>query len=201
MSYRRICSALPAAALMSVVLLAAGCAASTTAAAPGKPAASQSGQPASPPTVQPSSVPTAPTGSDCANWPSAPEGTLPVTFVPVEALRCVLGTTTVRGKGEYVTATLQRATKGLAGLVTALRRPSGHMLPGTICPALALPTPQLVLIAANGAMISPRFPVDDCGILQQQVLSVLDRLPWQTVSVRLLSQEPDISITATPAVS
>ena len=122
---------------------------------------------------------------------------LPVTFVPVQALRCVLGTTTVAGQGVYTSATLQRATKDLETLVAALRRPSGHMLPGTICPALAMLPPQLVLIAANGAMIRPRIPVNDCGIFQQQVLYALNQLPWQNVSVRRLSRLPNIS--ASPA--
>jgi hypothetical protein len=96
----------------------------------------------------------------------------------------------------YVSATLERATKNLQILADALRRPSGHMLPGTICPALAMIPPQLVLIASNGAMISPRFPVNECGIIQQGVLSALNELQWQAVSVRLLYQLPKISVTA-----
>jgi hypothetical protein len=218
MSYRRMWAALPAVALMSVVMLAAGCAASTTAAAPGASAVSQSGtspggtsggsapgatssaQPGSPapvPTITATGTQT-PGGSDCANWPSsAPQGPLPATFVPVQVLRCQLGTTTVRGKGVYVSATLQRATKDLQVLVDALRRPSGHMLPGTICPALAMIPPQIVLIAGNGAMISPRFPVSECGIIQPGVLTALNELSWQAVSVRLLSQLPNVSVSGT----
>jgi hypothetical protein len=218
MSYRRMWAALPVVALMSVVMLAAGCAASTTSATPRAPAVSQSGTgqggtatpgesaPAASASAQPGSPPPAhtPPGtpargvSDCANWPSGvPQGPLPLTFVPVEALRCVLGTKTVPGKGVYVSATLERATEDLGILVDALRRPSGHMMPGTVCPALAMIPPQLVLIAGNGVMISPRFPVDDCGIIQQGVLSALTKLPWQVVSVRLLSQLPDVSVTGT----
>lgn len=220
MSYRRMWATLPAVALMPVIMLAAGCAASTTSAAPGAPAVSQSGtgqggtptpgesapaasasaQPGSPlPTQAPSGTPT-PGESDCANWPSsAPERALPLTFVPVEALRCVMGTTTVPGKGVYASATLERATKDLGILVDALRRPSGHMMPGMVCPALAMIPPQLVLIASNGATITPRFPVDDCGMIQGEVLSALAKLPWQVVSVRLLSKLPDATGTA-PAV-
>ncbi|MCW2934422.1 MAG: hypothetical protein JWM19_5384 [Actinomycetia bacterium] len=224
MSYRRMWATLPAVALLSVVMLAAGCAASTTAAAPGAPAVSQSGTgvsqsgtgqggtasgsaPGATPSAQPGSpgpVPTvtatgtpAPGQPDCANWPtSAPQGVLPPTFVPVQVLRCQLGTTTVPGKGVYVSATLERATQDLQILVDALRRPSGHMLPGTICPALAMIPPQVVLIASNGAMISPRFPVNECGIIQQGVLSALNELRWQALSVRLLSQLPNVSVTA-----
>jgi hypothetical protein len=96
----------------------------------------------------------------------------------------------------YASATLERATKDLGILVEALRRPSGHMMPGTMCPMLAMIPPQLVLIAGNGAMISPRFPVDDCGMIQSGVLLALAKMPWQVVSVRLLSKLPDVSVTA-----
>jgi hypothetical protein len=115
----------------------------------------------------------------------------------VEALRCVLGTRTVPGKGVYASATLERATSDLGILVDALRRPSGHMLPGTVCPALAMLPPQLVLIAGNGAMISPRFPVNGCGMIQGQVLYALAKMPWQVVSVRLLSPPPGFGATGT----
>jgi hypothetical protein len=218
MSYRRMWATLPGVAMMSVAMLAAGCAASTPAAAPGAPAVSQSGTgyagtargtaPGATPSTQPGSpgpVPTvtatgtpAPGEPDCANWPTnAPQGVLPPTFVPVEVLRCQLGTTTVPGKGVYVSATLERATQGLQILVDALRRPSGHMLPGTICPALAMIPPQVVLIASNGAMIRPRFPVNECGIIQQGVLSALNELRWQAISVRLFSQLPNVSVPGT----
>jgi hypothetical protein len=209
---------LPAVAMMSVAILAAGCGASTPAAAPGAPAVSQSGtgqagtvasgsatgatpsaQPGSPgpvPTVTATGTP-APGEPDCANWPtSAPQGVLPATFVPVEVLRCQVGTTTVPGKGVYASATLERATQDLQILVDALRRPSGHMAPGTICPALIMLPPQVVLIASNGAMIRPRFPVNNCGLIQQEAVSALNELRWQAVSVRLLSPLPSVGVTA-----
>jgi hypothetical protein len=215
MSYRRVRAALPAVALMLVVMLAAGCAASTTAGASAAPAAShpasgstssaQPGSPAPVPTITATGTP-APGESYCANWPSGvAQGPLPATFVPVQVLRCDAGTTTIPGKGVYVSGTLERATEGLAVLVNALRQPSGHMQPGMICPALELAVPQLVLIAGNGAMLSPRVPVNDCGIVQQEVLTALKELPWQTVSVRLISQLPDVGVTAsvpaTPSAS
>jgi hypothetical protein len=228
MSYRRRWAALPAAAL--ILMLAAGCAANTTSSSVadrGSPTVSQSGsgqggtasgsapsatpsseQPGSPvpvPTITATGTPRA-GGSDCANWPSGvPQRTLSVAFVPVEVLRCNLGSTTIPGKGVYLSATLQRATKNLGILVAALRNPSGHMRPGTICPALAMIPPQLVLVAGNGAMISPRIPVTGCGLTQNGVLSALNQLPWQTVSVRLLSKLPDVNFSvtapATPSAS
>jgi hypothetical protein len=198
-----------AALLASVTALAAGCAAGTASGGQGAPAASQSGtgqggnasgpapggsgsgQPGSAgpvPTVTATGAP-APGEPKCANWPSgAPQGPLPASFVPVKALRCVLGTTTVQGKGVYASATLESAAQDLGSLADALRRPSERARPGGMaCPAIAMIAPQLVLIAADGSMISPRMPVDQCGIIQPGVLSALAALPWQTVSVRLLS--------------
>jgi hypothetical protein len=61
--------------------------------------------------------------------------------------------------------------------------------------------PQVVLIASNGAMISPRFPVNECGIIQPGVLSALNELRWQAVSVRLLSQLPNVSVPGTVHVA
>jgi hypothetical protein len=225
MSYPRIRAALPAVALTLAAMLAAGCAHSVTSAATGTPSAGQAGTgqastgqagtgqagtpsgsaPGASGAGSPSPVPTitvpgtpVPGKPACANWPSsAPEGPLPVTFVPVEALRCVMGTTTVAGKGVYVSATLERATQDLGILVAALHHPSGHMLPGRMCPMLAMIAPQIVLVASDGAAISPRFPVDDCGLLQQGVISAIARLPWQAVSVRLLSRLPSVNISGT----
>jgi hypothetical protein len=128
-----------------------------------------------------------------------PQGPLPASFVPVQALRCVTGTTTVPGKGVFFSATLERDTQDLSVLADALRRPSGRMRPGTICPALAMLAPQLVLVASDGSMISPRIPVDPCGIYQQGVLAALAELPWQTVSVRVFAQVPGVSTQASPA--
>jgi hypothetical protein len=115
---------------------------------------------------------------------------LPTSFVPVAVLRCLNGPQVV-GNGVRFEAKLQRADRDLGPLVSALHRPSGHMMPaGQACPALAMIPPRVVLIARDGTMISPRIPVDGCGLVQQQVLAALNALPWQTVSVTVWSQPP-----------
>ena len=105
------------------------------------------------------------------------------------------GLQTIPGKGLWVTATLQRADSGLTGLIDALRRPSVGHHPGTLCPAIAIVPPQIVLISASGQKLVPRLPVSGCGLVQSQVLAALNKLHWQTVSVRLIARVPS----ATPS--
>jgi hypothetical protein len=45
-----------------------------------------------------------------------------------------------------------------------------------------------VLISAKGQKLIPRLPVSGCGLVQSQVLAALNKLHWQTVSVRLISK-------------
>jgi hypothetical protein len=90
----------------------------------------------------------------------------------------------------WTTATLERSDTGLEGLVSALRRPAATRPPGTVCPAIAVLAPQVVLISASGQKLIPRLPTTGCGLTQMQVLAALDALPWQPVSVRLIAQVP-----------
>jgi hypothetical protein len=192
--------------LLVAAALAAGCGSAhggAGSAAPGHPAA---------PTASTSPVPTAsatpvPTVSGgrvvpgepaCAGWPAdATSASLPVSFVPVSVERCVTGAQTIPGKGRWTTATLQRANAGLDGLVSALRRPAVTHQPGTVCPAVAVIPPEVVLISADGQKLIPRIPASGCGLIQSQVLVALNALRWQPVSVRLIAKVPG----AAPAVS
>jgi hypothetical protein len=125
----------------------------------------------------------------CVGWPTdATSVSLPVSFVPVSVERCVNGAQAIPGKGLWVTATLQRSDSGLAGLINALRQPSATRHPGTVCPALAVIPPQVVLIGANGQKLIPRLPATGCGLIQSRVLVALDALRWQPVSVRLIAK-------------
>jgi hypothetical protein len=138
-------------------------------------------------------------GLACVGWPTGATSTvLPLSFVPVSVERCVHGAQTVPGQGLWTTATLQQADSGLAGLINALRRPAVTRRPGTVCPALAVIPPQVVLISATGTKLIPRLPVSGCGLIQSQVLEALDALRWRPVSVRLIAKIPGA---ATPAVS
>jgi len=146
--------------------------------------------------------PVLPGGVDCAGWPSGTASvSLPASFVPVSVERCVNGATAIPGKGLWTTATLQRSTGDLSGLVDALREPSAARKHGTICPALAVIPPQVVLINATGEKLIPRIPVGGCGLPASQVLSALDSLRWQQVSVRLIAEISGGASPTAPSVS
>ena len=125
----------------------------------------------------------------CVGWPTdATSVPLPLSFVPVSVERCVNGVQTIPGKGLWETATLQRSDSGLAGLINALRQPSVGHHPATVCPALAVIAPQVVLIGANGQKLIPRLPATGCGLIQSRVLVALGALRWQPVSVHLIAK-------------
>jgi hypothetical protein len=196
--------------LMSIaVLAAAGCAAASSSPAPsaggttaGSPSAG-GGSAESPPTAGP--VPTLPAngpapvgdGTACADWPAnVPEGSLPLTFTPVTALRCVTGDKQIAGKGLVFTATLERADGNLAALAQALRTPSEAKRPGMMCPMIAMVPPQVVLVAQDGSMLRPKFPVTNCDALLPSALRALNALPWRDVSVRVFPQVPGSGATS-----
>ena len=188
----------PAAVLVVAAALAAGCGTATTPPAAGGPATTAT-KVASPsrPTASASPVPTTTTGPPvvpgqpaCAGWPAnAARGkALPAWFVPVAVLRCVSSYQQIPGKGQWQTATLERADKNLGPLITALRHPSGRRTPGLICPAIAMVAPQFVLVGSDGTALWPLLPITGCGLVQSGVLAALSALPWQQVSVRLVAQ-------------
>jgi hypothetical protein len=194
--------------VLAFVALAAGCGTATAPSTAGgtgtaRPSSASPGTTADPgetlspgATASPTAVPTTTAGPPlvagqpaCTDWPaSAPRESLPRTFVPVAVLRCVNGEQTIPGKGEWQTATLQRADKDLGALIAALRLPPGVRSPGMMCPDLVMLPPQIVLVSADGKTLIPRLPVGDCGLIQGPVLAAIAALPWQTVSVRLVAQ-------------
>lgn len=200
--------------VLALVTLAAGCGTATTPpAAGGTSTAPSAGKPATsspaPVSGTPAPVPTTTAGPPvvagepaCTGWPAdAPHEALPATFVPVTVLRCVTGYQTIPGKGQWETATLQKADKNLTALTRALRLPPLVRKPGIMCPQLAMVPPQIALISADGKTLVPRLPLGGCGLIQPPVLSALARLSWQTVSVRLVAQvqtQSEVSSGCTP---
>src|ERR1700744_6515879 len=169
--------------LLAAGALAAGCGAAQSSAPAGPP--SRATAPAAPSTPA-TPVPTVSGGAvaegtvACVGWPAdATSAALPVSFVPVSVERCVNSAQTIPGKGLWTTATLQRSTGDLTGLINALRQPSATRRPGTMCPALAVIPPQVVLISATGQKLIPRLPTNGCGITDSQVLMALDALRWK----------------------
>jgi hypothetical protein len=181
-----------AVSLLAAGALAAGCGATQSSTPAGGSPRHATG-PATPstsatpvPTVSGGPVPAGTVA--CVGWPTgATSAALPVSFVPVSVERCVNSAQTIPGKGLWTTATLQRSTGDLSGLINALRRPAVTHRPGTMCPALAVIPPQVVLISASGQKLIPRLPTNGCGITDSQVLMALDALRWQPVSVRLIA--------------
>ena len=212
MSKRRSWAALPTVALTTLPFLAAGCAAATSGspgAAAGAASTSSAGASASGSvpgsTGSPSPVPTiTATGTpsagqaNCLNWPtSAPRKPLPLTFTPVEVLRCVTSVKEIPGKGLFLAGTLERSTSGIARLAAALRRPATRVPVGTMCPMIAMLPPQIVLVAKDGSMLSPTIPVAGCGVPDTPVLTALNAMPWQVLSVKLTPQGAGATATGT----
>jgi hypothetical protein len=183
------------AAVAAVAAMATGCATASTS----TPAASGTGAASASPPASASAapVPTTTNGPPlvagqpaCVGWPAnvVHTKTLPASFVPVAVIRCVNSFQMIPGKGQWETATLERADQHLATLLTALKRPNQTRSPGTVCTALVMLPPQFVLVGKDGQAIWPALPVTGCGLVQGEVLGALAALPWQKLSVRLVAK-------------
>jgi hypothetical protein len=127
-------------------------------------------------------------GSACAGWPAnAAHGRLSALFTPAAVERCVSGYQQIPGKGEWMTATLEKSTDKLATLSAVLMAPSGRQ-PAVFCPEFVVIPPQIVLINSTGQALIPRLPVGACGSVDSQVLSTLAAMTWQPLTVRLVSK-------------
>lgn len=189
------------AAVAAVAAMATGCATASTSTPAAAGGASGTGAASAGPSGSPSAsaapVPTTTTRPPvvagqpaCVGWPSnaVHSKTLPASFVPVAVIRCVTNFQMIPGKGQWETATLERADQNLATLVTALKRPNQTRPPGTVCSDLVMLPPQFVLVGRDGQAIWPALPVTGCGLVQGEVLGALAALPWQRVSVRLVAK-------------
>jgi hypothetical protein len=179
-------AAVPLAAAITLVTAGCGTVSTPPGAAGTVPtvSAAPTGTPSSP-AASVTPIPVGPGSADCTGWPaSVPYETLPASFTPVAVIRCVADYETIPGKGEWLVATLQRADTGLTQLTDALRQPAGRTRPGVICPEYVILPPQIVLVSADGKMLRPRLPLNDCGDTQGQVLTALATLPWKAVSER-----------------
>lgn len=187
------------AAVAALAVMAAGCATASTStpAAAGRAPGTGAASPGSPASASAAPVPTTTTGPPlvagqpaCVGWPgnAIRSKTLPASFVPVAVIRCVTDYQMIPGKGQWETATLERADQRLTTLINALRRPNQTRPPGTFCSDLVVVPPQFVLVAKDGQVIWPALPVTGCGLVQGEVLGALAALPWQKVSVRLVAK-------------
>ena len=187
------------AAVAALAAMATGCATASTSTPAATGGASGTGAASTSPPASASAapVPTLTTGPPlvagqpaCVGWPGSVthSKTLPASFVPVAVIRCVTDYQMIPGKGQWETATLERADQGLAPLLTALQRPNQTRPPGTFCSDLVELPPQFVLVGKDGQAIWPALPVTGCGLVQGELLGALAALPWQKVSVRLVAK-------------
>ena len=140
-------------------------------------------------------------GSACDGWPAnAAHGKLSPVFTPVAVERCVSGYQQIPGKGEWLTATLEKSTDKLATLSALLMRPSGRQ-PAVFCPEFVVIPPQIVLISSTGQELIPRLPVGPCGAVDTQVLSTLAAMTWHPVSVRLVTKIAPVAPKTFPGAS
>ena len=187
------------AAVAALAALATGCATASTSTPAGTGGSSGTGAASASPPASASAtpVPTTTTGPPivagqpaCVGWPRnvTRSKKLPASFVPVAVIRCVTDYQMIPGKGQWETATLERADQGLAPLLTALQRPNQNRPAGTFCSDLVELPPQFVLVGKDGQVIWPALPVTGCGLVQGELLGALAALPWQKVSVRLVAK-------------
>ena len=186
------------AAVVAVAAVATGCAtASSSSPAAASGGGATVGRASSPASASATPVPTTTTGPPivpgrplCAGWPAnaTRSRTLPASFVPVAAVRCVNDFQMIPGKGRWEVATLERADGHLAPLLTALRRPNQTRPAGMFCTEMVARPPEVALVSGDGTAIWPALPVTGCGQVQAQVIGALAALPWQKVSVRLVAR-------------
>jgi hypothetical protein len=102
---------------------------------------------------------------------------LPAGFAAEAAILCAPAAKPVHGRAAFI---VRVADRGLAPLITALRRPTVQLPPGTVCPVQVYVLP-LFLIDRAGQIIRPVLPVNECGQPQSQFLAALKQVPWVTV--------------------
>jgi hypothetical protein len=131
----------------------------------------------------PGDVPGSGSSAQASAEPTLEPTELPRDFVAVVARRCVLGTVTVPGDGEWQARNDQETTGGLTTLTAALRQPALSDTTGKlVCPLIGMVPIDLTLTDAHGTTIRPAVPHDACGQPLPDVLSMINNLPWRTVA-------------------
>jgi hypothetical protein len=93
-------------------------------------------------------------------------------------LRCRV----VPGKGSY-TLVAERSINDPIDLVRALREASVPRAK-VVCPMLAVYIPNFALVQANGTLLVPKVPLNNCGMAQIDVVAALNQLRFVQISSR-----------------
>jgi hypothetical protein len=91
-------------------------------------------------------------------------------------LRCRV----VPGNGSY-TLIAERSTSDPTDLVRALREASVPRAK-VVCPMLAVYIPNFALVQTNGQLLVPKVPLNNCGMVQNDVVVALNMLHFVQIS-------------------
>jgi len=91
-------------------------------------------------------------------------------------LRCRV----VPGNGSY-TLVAERSTSDPTDLVRALREASMPRAK-VVCPMIAVYVPNFALVQTNGKLLVPRVPLNNCGMVQNDVVVALNQLRFVQIS-------------------
>jgi hypothetical protein len=100
------------------------------------------------------------------------------------AVRCIYADQEVPGRGLWQFQLRQVAYRELARLTTALKRRSVTPPASLVCGVPGIPVQPFVLRGRNGQIVAPQLPTTACGMPQQQALTALRALHWETVAAR-----------------
>ena len=168
-------------ALVTLVVLAAGCARPVAVARPGDGRAVDGGHQA----IRAGDY----CDSEGSPFASVPPLTpLPADAVLVSATRCLFQPQPVPGDGEWLVRIDQRATSGLDALAAALRLPSEQPVAGQPCLTIGYGPIVISVTDTAGREIHPEVPHAACGPPLTAATDAIAALPWTTVSTTRIRQ-------------
>ena len=96
----------------------------------------------------------------------------------------VLRCRTIPGSTGY-TLVAERSVSDPTDLVRALRKPSVPRQK-VVCPMIAVYLPNFALVDANGQVLFPKLPLNNCGMAQNDVVTALNLMKFVQISSRPL---------------
>lgn len=112
---------------------------------------------------------------------------MPDDFVAAWVLRCREEVREVPGDGSWNVLVAERADTSAADLVDLLRGPSDSLADGP-CRTIGIIPPYFLLVDDEGRALLPALPTDGCGLPREEVLDLVDTLPYRTISEERLSR-------------
>jgi hypothetical protein len=122
--------------------------------------------------------------------PSQSGRALSADFDAVAVVRCTDEDETIAGDGVWDVALAQRATTDLSVLTAALRTPSSNPPSGSdiACAGVGVLLPNFALVNAQGQIVRPSLPHDECDEPLTEALNAVNAMPWKTETEQRLNQ-------------